>query len=1529
MSEKRKFIVMVAVIALTLTFLLGTGATYAATSVFVNEIHYDNDSTDADEAIEIAGPANTDLTGWSLVLYNGNGGTVYSTTALSGTITDQQNGFGTLSFAIAGIQNGSPDGLALIDPAPASNVIQFLSYEGTFVAVGGPADGMTSVDIGVAEASTSPLGYSLQLTGTGTMAEDFTWAGSAASTFGAVNTGQTFAGGTPTTPELLLSEIIVTPTAGEFIEIYNPTSSAIDLSDFYLTDATFAGTSSTYYYNIVTGADAGGGSFGDFHARFPDGASIAAGEYQTVALAGSAGFLTEFGAAPTYELFDDGSADGEQLMREALPGSINGQGGLSNDGEVVVLYYWDGASDLVLDMDYAVWGDKAEAVDKTAVSVDGPDADTDPTPYLDDTAVLDQDVVAGGSHATGNSWQRNDLTEGAEITAGGNGVNGEDETSEDLSNTWCENPPTPGEANDCTPPPPPPPPSSGDLFFSEYVEGSSYNKAVEIYNATGAPVDLSAYAVELYSNGAAGSTASAALSGTLADGDVLVMAHGSASAAILAVADLTNNSVINFNGDDAVVLRNNGVVVDIIGQVGFDPGSEWGTGLVSTQDNTIRRLPQICAGDTNELDAFDPALEWDGFATDTFDGLGSHTSNCVTTGQPLPLSEGFDDCTLAGWEIISVDADATNTWACSASNIEVNGYGDAEPANEWLITPALNMNAQENDRLTFRSQTRYTDSGLSYPQLEVLYSTDYNGSGDPAAATWTALTGITFSPENSGVWTDSGEIDLSGISGSNVSFAFHYTASSTSSAARWRVDAINFYERTGPFPYKIHEIQGSGPTSPVVGEQVLIEGVVVGDFQELGELGGFHVQEEDADADADPATSEGIYVYNYSYAVAIGDVVEVIGTVAEYNGLTEISSVSNVTILSSGSSVTPTAVSMPVASLDDLEAYEGMLVTFPQDLYISEYFNFDRYNEIVLTSERLYQPTATFDPGSPEAAALTAANLLSRITLDDGRTGQNVDPARHPNGAEFTTTNTFRGGDILQNVTGVVDYANGLYKIQPTQGAAYVPQNLRAETPDEVGGAIKVASFNVLNYFSTLDDGVNDICGPAQNQECRGADTPEEFQRQRDKIFAALAAIDADVVGLIEIENHVTDAAVQDLVAGLNAYLGSEAYAYIATGPIGTDAIKQAFIYKPASVKAVGSYAILDSSVDSRFLDTKNRPALAQTFYDRFTGGNFTVVVNHLKSKGSACDDVGDPDLGDGAGNCNVTRMLAAQALVDWLATDPTGSGDPDFLIIGDLNSYDKEDPIDAILAGTDDVLGSGDDYTDLLYNFIGENAYSYVFDSQLGYLDHGLANSTLLSQVTGATVWHINADEPDIIDYDMSFKQDAQDALWEPTAYRSSDHDPVVVGLQLEPEGPIVNDNGCYVLGIEGTPYPYAVNLVTTEHRSLKYLDRLSTYLFMAEIWGRTERLPRNTCYEIHGTDTHDIIFGGRADDVIFGYGSRDVLFGKNGDDTFTGGSGRDQFLGDGGYDTVLDREAGERCSSIEEGCPVHGHKDDHRKDH
>ena len=252
------------------------------------------------------------------------------------------------------------------------------------------------------------------------------------------------------TEDLLITEIAVVPTNGEFIEIYNNGNSTVDLTDVYLTDATFAG-GGTYYYQLVTGGG-GGGGFADFFARFPAGATIGAGEYQTIALAGSDAFFSEWGENPTYELFEDGAVDGIPDMLEATVGSINNQGGLTNSGEVVVLFSWDGNTDLVQDLDYVVWGDKVEAIDKSGVAIDGPDGDSVDSTYLNDTSIASQIVVSTAAHNSGNSWQRIDFTEGAEVQTGGNGLAGSDETSENTDFTFAEDAATPNAASNISPP---------------------------------------------------------------------------------------------------------------------------------------------------------------------------------------------------------------------------------------------------------------------------------------------------------------------------------------------------------------------------------------------------------------------------------------------------------------------------------------------------------------------------------------------------------------------------------------------------------------------------------------------------------------------------------------------------------------------------------------------------------------------------------------------------------------------------------------------------------------------------------------------------------------------------------------------------------------------------------------------------------------------------------------------------------------------------------------------------------------------
>lgn len=557
----------------------------------------------------------------------------------------------------------------------------------------------------------------------------------------------------------------------------------------------------------------------------------------------------------------------------------------------------------------------------------------------------------------------------------------------------------------------------------------------------------------------------------------------------------------------------------------------------------------------------------------------------------------------------------------------------------------------------------------------------------------------------------------------------------------------------------IHAIQGTGSSSLSVGDEVTVEGVVVGDFQGSDGLTGFFVQEEPDDADADPLTSEGLFVFDPAGAVDVvaGDVVRITGTVSEYFELTELSELTDVLVCGSAA-VPQTVVNLPVTSTLELERFEGMLVSLNQPLTVSETYDLGRYGEVLLSaSGRLMQPTSISAPGAA-ALATQAQNRLASIQLDDGSSVQN--PATPP---YLGTEGTLRIGDTTTAVTGVLGYSFGNYEVHPTAPVVFNRDNPRPPVPQPLPGGLRVAAFNVLNYFTTLDTGAA-ICGPSSNLDCRGANTATEFGRQRQKILAALSSIDADVVGLVELENNAS-AAIADLVAGLNVLLGSSQYQYVDTGTIGTDAIKVGLIYKASSVELLGDHAILDSSVDPNFVDTLNRPVLAQTFRHLGSGEVFTVAVNHLKSKGSAC--AGDPDTGDLQGNCNLTRLAAAQAEIQWLATDPTNSGDADFLVIGDLNAYAKEQPIAAF-------EGSG--YVNLVDSSLGSGAYSYVFGGQSGYLDHALATAQLASKVGRVTEWHINADEPRILDYNQEFNPAY---LFQANAFRSADHDPIIVDIE------------------------------------------------------------------------------------------------------------------------------------------------------
>lgn len=769
----------------------------------------------------------------------------------------------------------------------------------------------------------------------------------------------------------------------------------------------------------------------------------------------------------------------------------------------------------------------------------------------------------------------------------------------------------------------------GGLVISEYVEGSSFNKAIEIVNLSGSEVDLSSYSIQIYSNGSESVTSQQTLSGSLAANSVFVIANPTASPAILALADEVS-SIISFNGDDAVVLAGADGNVDVIGQIGVR--TEWGSGDTSTTNNTIRRKLTVTQGDSDGSDVFDPSIEWDGFASDNIDDLG--------------LYAGF------------------------------NGGGD--------------------------------DGGD-------------DGTGGP---TDDELLGFCFD------------------------------------------DAT-----------KIHEVQGISETSPLLGNKLVVEGVIT---LIAPTLNGFFMQEEDADNDADPATSEGVFVAVSLEGLEIfeGDVVRVLGTVSETFGRTQLEA----TLLSN--SCTSTSVSDVVLTLPlnvDLESIENMLVRNADTWFVTELANYVRFGELIVSSELLYTPTHLFAADSEEALALVERNNRNKIIVDDLTNGTPTS-LELPIGG-FDVNNPIRIGDSLTSVAGVIDFGFGNYRIRPVITPILEQTNFRTEAPELEEGNLKVASFNVLNLFNGDGQGNNISSG-------RGAETQEEYELQLLKITNAIIAIDADVIGLMEIENDGYDAlsSIAQLVDSINANAGGNLYRFIdAVEPQGTDAISVGILYKAATVTPEDALKVLnsdnsikDENNEPLFDTSLNRPSFAQKFVLNESDKPFVVNVNHFKSKGSSSRCVQPGDNDGLQGNCNITRTRAAQALNIWLNEQFT---DLPVMIIGDLNAYAKEDPIQTLVSAG---------FKDVAREFDGPLAYSYRFDGQLGSLDYALANEKAFEAIVDVTDWHINADEYAGFDYSSTLPRSSvvkPASFLSESVYRASDHDPVVVSLLLEADEPAFGD--------------------------------------------------------------------------------------------------------------------------------------------
>lgn len=639
---------------------------------------------------------------------------------------------------------------------------------------------------------------------------------------------------------------------------------------------------------------------------------------------------------------------------------------------------------------------------------------------------------------------------------------------------------------------------------------------------------------------------------------------------------------------------------------------------------------------------------------------------------------------------------------------------------------------------------------------------------------------------------------------------------------------------------RIHDVQGNGATSPMIGQTVTVEGVVTASYQTTN-LSGFFLQEEDADADADPNTSEGIFVYCGACPVAVseGQRARVTGAVSEFQNLTEItaSTATSVVVTEAGNhlaEVTPAPIALPIVGDVDAfyEAREGMLVTYTDTLLVSEYFQLARFGQIILyPGQRPRQFTETNAPSASGYSAHLADLARRRVILDDTN---NVDnwPLTLPEGKQYVYhphanggfsagtqgADFFRGGDQVANLTGVLHWswagASGTdaWRIRPTEArpATFTAANPRPATAPAVGGAIKAAGVNVLNYFTTIDTTSSNSsgpCGPSGGLDCRGADSAAELTRQRERTSIALCGLNADVAALMEIENDSAQNAISDLVAAINARCGgTHPYARVDTGgAIGSDAIRVAMIYRSGVLSPVGSPLVDTNSIHSR-------PPLAQTFSvvdaaNPASGQKFTVIANHLKSKGCGGASGADSDSGDGQSCYASRRTQQATRLLSWVnSTVIPAAGDPDVLLLGDFNSNAKETPIATLAAGGYDDLASR----------LSPGDYSYLFDGQLGHLDYALASSSLSTQIAGAMPWHINADEVPLFDYNDDVKdvgeapfEEEPDgstltpprSLWQPgTPYRASDHDPVLVGLF-----PTGGGNSDLALSVTDTPDPVA----------------------------------------------------------------------------------------------------------------------------
>ena len=717
----------------------------------------------------------------------------------------------------------------------------------------------------------------------------------------------------------------------------------------------------------------------------------------------------------------------------------------------------------------------------------------------------------------------------------------------------------------------------------------------------------------------------------------------------------------------------------------------------------------------------------------------------------------------------------------------VGANGDPVPGVDATASPAYAMSATDGQVLLLASSTPFSGTGDVAGNAAMV---DMVGYGNGATTFEGAPTGVDLSATISAQRYDN-------VADSDNNADDFSEAGPTPGAGIVAPD-----DRT------ISEIQGTGDSTPLDGDYVRTTGVITGRYT-TGGFAGVYIQT--GGTPDTPGASDAVFVYAPDIAPGsyppIGTSVRVVGDVSEYFGLTEVTAESLEVASPAQQAVTPLSVPWPQLDTDaEREAHEGELVDPQGPFTVTDSYNIDNYGEIGLASGTtpLVTPTEVEDAQDGNPAAVAADNEARSITLDDGASINFRDPANSDTPYPWLTPTTPVRVGAAASFTGdvLLDYRNGIWKLQPQRrvtgsGAAVaVFDNTRTPAPEPVGGDIRLATFNVLNYFPTTGAefvamGGGRTCtyfrdrdgNPTTNQSCvpngpRGAADEANLARQQSKIVKAINSLDASVVSLEELENSAKfgkdrDFAIGVLVDALNAAAGAGTWDFVPTPPEADrptvtqeDVIRTGFIYRPADIELVGTSEIL---VDEVNFDNAREP-LAQVFKPAGASDEsaFAVIVNHFKSKGSGTDD------GTGQGNANPDRIGQAEALSTFADSFATERGVEAVFLAGDFNAYTMEDPMQVLY---------GDDYTNL-ESTTDPGEASYSFDGTSGSLDHVLANDAAEAMVTGVDVWNINAEEA--VAYEYSRFNSNVTQLYDGTSpYKASDHNPEVVGLDLMGVGP------------------------------------------------------------------------------------------------------------------------------------------------